>query len=119
MNNIDYKIIVTKDYLDDILMHSIDFFSFIHEGTMRGEPDKINGVDVEYRGSIFVGDMNIGIYLMKKEIDKDIKKWNKIHANVREKVKKMRDAGLNVRGSEIYEMEMKELEKLEKRNKNK
>ena len=33
------------------------------------EPDKINGVDVEYRGSIFVGDMNIGIYLMKKEID--------------------------------------------------
>ena len=31
----------------------------------------------------------------------------------------MRDAGLNVRGSEIHEMEMKELEKLEKRNKNK
>ena len=50
MNNIYYKIIVTKDYLDDILMHSIDFFSFIHEGTMRGEPDKINGIDVEYRG---------------------------------------------------------------------
>lgn len=115
--NIDYKIIVTKDYLDDILMHSTDFFSFIHEGTMRGEPDKINGVDVEYCGSIFVGDMNIGIYLMKKEVDKNIKKWNKIHANVYKKVKKMRDAGINVKGSEIHEIEMKELEKLEKRNK--
>lgn len=115
--NIDYKIIVTKDYLDDILMHSTDFFSFLHEGTMRGEPDKINGVDVEYYGSIFVGDMNIGIYLMKKEVDKEKKKWDKFHANVREKVKKMRDAGINVKGSEIHEIEMKELEKLKKRNK--
>lgn len=112
MNNIDYKIIVTKDYLDDILMHSIDFFSFIHEGTMRGEPDKINGLDVEYRGSIFVGDMNIGIYLLKKEVDLYMKKCKQFDEKIWKKWKKLKESGSTIKYTEF---KLKELEKLNKK----
>lgn len=69
----DYKIIVSPEYHYNVLAKNSYFWSFLHEGTLRGEPDKINDIDVYFNGVVIDENYKIGIYVFVDE-------WEKYHA---------------------------------------
>ena len=64
----DYNIIVNETFITNVLSNNSSFFSYLNEGTMKGIPKKVNGLNVYYRGSL-ITNINIGVYILAEEGD--------------------------------------------------
>ncbi len=67
---IDYKIIVSLDYYLNVLPNNPFYWSYLCEGTMKGEPDIIHGNDVYFIGAIIDATSKIGVYVFADEFNK-------------------------------------------------